>query len=53
MAMPCRSRISSANIIARGTTGIRRERAAPTSGLSGFTAVDTTTTSAPCTWAAS
>ncbi len=46
MAMPKRSRISSASISARGMTGVWRARAAATSGLSGFTADDTTTTSA-------
>jgi hypothetical protein len=34
MAMPCFRRISSASITARGTTGMRRARAAITSGLS-------------------
>ncbi len=38
------SRISSASISARRTTGIRCWRAATTSGLSRFTAVETTTT---------
>ena len=47
MAMPCFSRISSASITARGTTGTRRARAARTSGLLCDTAVDTTTASAP------
>ncbi len=47
IAMPCFSRISSASITARGTTGIRRARAAITSGLSPRTAVDVTTASAP------
>ena len=46
-AMPCRSRISSASISARGTTGIFFARAATTSGLSSLTALDTTTASAP------
>src|SRR3989339_1377400 len=45
-AMPWRRRINSASIIARGTTGMRRARAASTSGLSWPTAVDTTTASA-------
>ena len=49
MAMPWRRRMSSASISARGTTGMRRARAAPTSGLSGLTAVETTTASAPST----
>ncbi len=49
MAMPCFRRISSASIIARGTTGILRSRAASTSGLSACTAVDVTTASAPIT----
>ena len=40
------SRISSASISARRTTGISRARAATTSGLSRFTAVETTTTCA-------
>ena len=52
MAMPCFRRISSASISARGTTGMRRARAAITSGLSSFTAVDTTTTSAPAMFSA-
>ena len=47
IAMPCFRRISSASISARGTTGMRLARAAATSGLSPFTAVDTTTASAP------
>ena len=51
MAMPCFKRISSASMRARGTTGMRRERAAITSGLSSRTAVDTTTASAPSTFA--
>ncbi len=54
-AMPCLSRISSASISARGTTGMPRSRAAVTSALSAATAVETTTTSAPSmlpgTWA--
>lgn len=52
IAMPCLSRMSSASISARGTTGMRRPRAASTSGLSDFTAVDTTTASAPPTLSA-
>ncbi len=47
MAMPSFRRISSASMVARGTTGTPRARAAVTSTLSGGTAVDTTTTSAP------
>ena len=39
-------RISSPSISARRTTGMRRARAALTSGLSGLIAEDTTTTSA-------
>ncbi len=46
-AMPCLKRMSSASIIARGTTGTCASRAASTSGLSGFTAEETTTASAP------
>ena len=38
---------------ARGTTGMRLARAAMTSGLSPFTAVDVTTASAPAMCAAS
>ncbi|MBS1172293.1 MAG: hypothetical protein H6R12_1123 [Proteobacteria bacterium] len=53
MAMPRLSRISSASMMARGTTGTRRARAAMTSGLSPFTAVDVTTASAPAMWSAS
>ena len=52
IAMPCFRRISSASIIARGTTGILRLRAASTSGLSACTAVDVTTASAPTMWLA-
>ena len=48
-AMPKRSRISSASISARGITGIRRPRASTSSGLSGRTADENTTTSAPPT----
>ena len=53
IAMPCFRRISSASITARGTTGTRLARAAMTSGLSPFTAVDVTTASAPAMCAAS
>ena len=53
IAMPYLSRISSASISARGTTGIFRPRASTTSGLSRRTAVDVTTTSASPTFAAS
>ena len=52
MAMPCLSRISSASIKARGTTGIFFSRAATTSGLSALTAVEVTTASAPSMCAA-
>ena len=52
MAMPCLRRISSASIMARGTTGMRLSRATSTSGLSGLTAVEVTTASAPSTLAA-
>ena len=52
MATPFFMRISSASMIARGTTGMRRSRAASTSGLSARTAVDVTTASAPSTWLA-
>ncbi len=45
MAMPYLIRISSASISALGITGICRRRASRTSGLSGFTADETTTTS--------
>jgi hypothetical protein len=48
-AIEKRSRISSASISARGMTGIRRCAASCTSGFIGFTADDTTTTSAPST----
>ena len=51
-AMPCLKRISSANIMARGTTGIFFERAAMTSGFASLTADDTTTTSASCMFSA-
>ena len=53
MAMPCFRRISSASITARGTTGTRLARAAITSGLSPFTALEVTTASAPAMCAAS
>ncbi len=52
IAMPCFRRISSASITARGTSGMRRARAARTSGLSPFTAVDVTTASAPAMFSA-
>ena len=52
MAMPCLRRINSANISARGTTGMRFSRAMRTSGLSGCTAVEVTTASALATWLA-
>ena len=52
MAMPCLKRISSASIIARGTTGIWASRARITSGLSAFTAEETTTASAEATFSA-
>lgn len=51
-ATPYFIRISSASISARGITGICSCRAVTTSGLSAFTAEDTTTTSAPCICAA-
>ena len=47
MATQLFSRISSASISARRTTGRRCDRAATSSGLSGLMADDTTTTSAP------
>ncbi len=53
IAMPCLSFISSASISARGTTGMRRARAAVTSGLSPRTAVEVTMQSAVATLAAS
>ena len=53
IAMPFFSRISSASITARGTTGTRAARAAITSGLSPFTAVEVTTACAPAMCAAS
>ena len=49
MAMPYLSRISSASISARGITGTRRLCASSSSGLSGFTADENTTTSASAT----
>lgn len=52
-AIPYFMRINSANISALGMTGIWRSRAIDTSALSGLTADDVTTTSAPMTWAAS
>ncbi|KAG1432754.1 hypothetical protein G6F57_022730 [Rhizopus arrhizus] len=48
-AMPRFRRISSASMMARGTTGIREARAAITSGLSPATAVDVTMAPAPVT----
>ena len=53
IAMPMRSRISSASISARGITGTWRRRASASSGLSAAIADDTTTTSASPTFAAS
>ena len=44
-AMPYFMRISSASISARGITGMPRSRAETTSGLSGCTALEITTTS--------
>ena len=52
MATQLFSRISSASISARRTTGMRWARAAISSGLSRLIAVDTTTTSAPATFPA-
>ena len=52
IAMPRLKRMSSASIIARGTTGTCASRARTTSGLSGFTAEDTTTASAAATFSA-
>jgi hypothetical protein len=52
MAMPCLKRMSSASIIARGTTGTCSSRARATSGLSAFTAEETTTASAWATFPA-
>jgi hypothetical protein len=51
-ATPSLTRISSPSISARGMTGMPRARAASSSGLSGRTALETTTTSADSTWAA-
>jgi hypothetical protein len=51
-AMPRRKRISSASISARGTIGMRCERASISSGLSGRIALDTTMQSQPSTLAA-
>ena len=51
-ATPYLRRISSASISARGITGMPSRRASTTSGLSGRTAVEITTTCAPSTWAA-
>ena len=54
IATQCLSRISSASISARRTTGSRWARAATSSGLSRLIAVDTTSTSAsprlPAAW---
>ena len=50
MATQLFSRISSASISARRTTGRRFSRAATSSGLSRLIADDTTTTSAPSTF---
>ncbi len=47
MAMPRLKRISSFNISARGTTGMRSAWAASSSGLPGLIALEITTTSAP------
>ena len=52
IAMPCLKRMSSASIIARGTTGMCASRARTTSGLSAFTAVEVTTASADSTFCA-
>ena len=46
-ATPYLRRISSASISVRGITGMPRRRASTTSGFSGFTAVEVTTTWAP------
>ena len=51
-AMAVLSRINSASISARRTTGSPRARAATASGLSAPTALETTTTPAPSTLAA-
>jgi hypothetical protein len=47
IAMPYFMRMSSASISARPMTGIPAARAASSSGLSGFTALEYTTTCAP------
>ena len=52
MATQLFSRINSASISARRTTGMRCARAAISSGLSRLIAVETTTTSAPATFSA-
>src|SRR5262249_49297404 len=52
-ATPYLRRMSSASISARGITGTPSRRASSTSGLSGFTAVEVTTTCAPSRCAAS
>ena len=52
MAMQLFSRISSASISARRTTGMRWPRAAINSGLSRLIAVEITSTSAPFTFSA-
>ena len=52
MATQLFNRISSASISARRTTGRRFARAAASSGLSRLIAEETTTTSAPSTFAA-
>ena len=51
-ATPSLTRMSSPSISARAMTGTSRARAAATSGLSGRTALDTTTTSAWATFSA-
>ena len=51
-ATPSLTRISSPSISARGMTGMSRARAAAISGLSGRTALETTTTSARATFSA-
>ena len=50
-AIEYRKRISSPSISARLTTGMRRSSAEAISGLPASTALDTTTTSAPATFA--
>ena len=52
MATQLFSRISSASISARRTTGMRCARAAASSGLSRLIAVETTTTAAPAMFSA-